>query len=117
MGRGVLHRHITLNKTLIAANRPWIAVAIDPAGPIIWRDGGLEVSYKITLKNIGKSPALKVSYAEAIILDRDANLAAQQQDLGVFLSGPHPLSGLANIMPQGRTDAPRAATAENAWSG
>jgi hypothetical protein len=90
---------ITLNKTLIATNLPWVAVAIDPAGPIIWRDGGLEVSYKITLKNIGKSPALKVSHIEGIILDRDANLAIQQQDLGIFLNGAHPLSGLANIMP------------------
>ena len=95
-----LHKtDITLNKTLIAATRPWIAVAIDPTGPIVWRDGGFEVSYKITLKNIGKSPAIKVSHVEAIILDMDANLAAQQQDLGIFLSVEHPLYGLSNIMP------------------
>jgi hypothetical protein len=85
-------------KALVADQRPWISVAIEPAGPLTWNDGGFQVSYKITLKNIGKSPALRVTHAEAVVLNRNANLAAQQAGLAK-MRALGPIFGAANIMP------------------
>jgi hypothetical protein len=84
--------------TLVAANRPWISVSVEPAGPITWNDGGLQVRYKIILKNIGKSPALNVTHIEAISFEGDTALVEQQRNMPKAVAAAQ-LFGVANIMP------------------
>lgn len=86
-------------RALVADQRPWLTVEIEPSGPIRWPNGGLEVSYKLTIKNIGKSPALGVTHLESVVLDRNASLATQQKEIQKSVSMVGSTFGAANIMP------------------
>jgi hypothetical protein len=51
-------------KALVAAtaanSRPWIKIDVRPTGPLICKDGALSGTFGITVKCLGKMPALKV---------------------------------------------------------
>jgi hypothetical protein len=82
-------------QALIADQRPWVSVSIEPAGPITWPNGGVQIPYKITLKNIGKTPALRLRHFEAIVLDINADLPGNQAAIRRLL----PATGGMNLMP------------------
>lgn len=84
-------------QSLIADQRPWIAVSFEPAGPITWSAGGLQVSYKVTLKNIGKSPALNLKHIQGVTLPFDADLLAEQATLRRLIAANN--TGAINLMP------------------
>jgi hypothetical protein len=54
-------------KSLVMANRPWIKVDIQVAGPITYNDNGANFTLKYILKNIGRSPAVNVEVHPRII--------------------------------------------------
>jgi hypothetical protein len=56
---GILYKtDITLNETLLANERPWIQVDIEPSGDMRFDADGLSLSIALKLRNIGKSPAI-----------------------------------------------------------
>ncbi|WP_432260851.1 hypothetical protein [Cupriavidus sp. TMH.W2] len=83
-------------QSLIADQRPWIAVSFEPAGPITWPAGGLQISYKDTLKNIGKSPALNLKHVQGIALALDIDLP-EQASLRRLIAANN--TGAINLMP------------------
>jgi hypothetical protein len=85
-------------QALIADQRPWIAVSIEPSGPITWANGGMQVPFKITLKNIGKSPALKLRHIEGMVLDMNADLLGRQSEFRNMLPVGGGI-GAINLMP------------------
>lgn len=68
-------------EVLIATERPQIAVSLDPAGPITWDNGRFEISYRITLRNIGKAPATDTRHVESVSLGLDSDLLRDQRSL------------------------------------
>lgn len=50
----------TAKKSLIAAQRPWIIVDPSIGGPLTYSVNGLSVTLRLTLKNVGRSPAKNV---------------------------------------------------------
>jgi hypothetical protein len=92
----------TLNNTMVAASRPWVTVAIEPAGPLTWENGGLQIHYKITTRNIGKTPALAVKRTEIVVLEKNADILEAIADWGKFTElykGRVNIYGNANILP------------------
>lgn len=85
-------------QTLIADQRPWVAVSIEPAGPVTWVNGSARIPYKIALKNIGKTPALKLRHIEAIVLSLNADLAAEQTNWRRMVDAQAGF-GAINLMP------------------
>src|SRR5712664_4961856 len=49
-----------MERSLIAANRPWIKVSFKPAGPIFYNVNGANIILRYILENIGRSPAINV---------------------------------------------------------
>lgn len=87
----------TAEQQLEVAERPWVAVVVEPAGWITWNDGGLQYSFKITYKNIGKTPAFEVTHFESTTLKRLEDVGAAQRDLAKgFINAT---LDTANIMP------------------
>jgi hypothetical protein len=86
-------------QTLIADQRPWVTVNVEPAGPLIWMNGGFQVSYLFTIKNIGKSPALNVTNLAAVNLDRTSDLSKEQAILSKIQDGGLSIDAL-NLMPE-----------------
>ena len=54
-------------KSLVAANRPWIKVDILVGGPIVYNENGANITLQYVLKNIGRSPAVNVNVNPRII--------------------------------------------------
>jgi hypothetical protein len=54
-------------RSLIAANRPWIKVDLRAGGPIHYNDNGANFTLIYVLKNIGNSPALNVEVRPRVI--------------------------------------------------
>jgi hypothetical protein len=86
-------------KQLEVTERPWVAVVVEPVGRITWNDGGLQYSFKITCKNIGKTPAFDVMHFESTTLKRPEDVGAAQRDLAKGFSINEPSDGADNIMP------------------
>jgi len=111
-------------QALIADQRPWIAVSIEPAGPITWANGGMQVPFKITLKNIGKSPALRLRHIEAMVLDMNADLPGTQATFRQMLAAGGGI-GAINLMPgdeaqliiNQQADAQNVERSSAAWAG
>ncbi|MGF6879163.1 hypothetical protein [Paraburkholderia sp. MM5477-R1] len=111
-------------QALIADQRPWIAVSIEPAGPITWQNGGMQVPFKITLKNIGKTPALRLRHIEAMVLDINADLPGTQATFRKMLPAGGGI-GAINLMPgdqvqliiNQQADAQNVARSSAAWAG
>ncbi|MBT2795299.1 hypothetical protein [Paraburkholderia strydomiana] len=111
-------------QTLIADQRPWIAVSIEPAGPITWANGGMQVPFKVTLKNIGKSPALRLRHIEAMVLDMNADLPGTQVTFRQMLAVGGGI-GAINLMPgdeaqlivNQQADAQNVERSSAAWAG
>ncbi len=49
-----------MERALIAANRPWIRVEIQVAGPVVFNVNGANITLSYVMKNIGRSPATHV---------------------------------------------------------
>jgi hypothetical protein len=77
--------------------RPWITVSVEPAGPITWNYGGMQVFYEIVLKNIGKSPAFGVRHTEGVIVDKGADFRAYENSV---IGVANVQRERANIMPK-----------------
>src|SRR5437867_3348513 len=54
-------------KSLVAANRPWIKVDIQVAGPISYNVNGANFTLRYILTNIGRSPAVNVDVSPRLI--------------------------------------------------
>jgi len=111
-------------QALIADQRPWIAISIEPAGPITWANGGMQVPFKITLKNIGKTPALRLRHIEAMVLDMNADLPGTQAMFRKMLPAGGGI-GAINLMPgdeaqliiNQQADAQNVERSSAAWAG
>lgn len=86
-------------KALIVDQRPWVTVDIKAVGPISWSGPNPEVPYIITIKNIGKSPAINVRHIESIVLGVGADVVAQLRNLADSFLGAQHLAGGWAIMP------------------
>jgi hypothetical protein len=49
-----------MERSMIAANRPWIKVEIQVAGPIFYNVNGANLTLRYAMENIGRSPATNV---------------------------------------------------------
>jgi hypothetical protein len=87
------------NETLIAAQRPWVSVKIESAGPITWPQGFMQIPFKITLTNIGKSPAFNVRHVEIVIVDSEAKSAQYKESESGIKRLADVTQFAANIMP------------------
>jgi hypothetical protein len=56
-----------MEKSLIAANRPWIKVEIRVGGPIVYNVNGANFTLQYVLTNIGHSPAVNVHVSPRVI--------------------------------------------------
>lgn len=89
----------TAQSQLEVAERPWIAIVVEPAGWITWNEGGLQYSFKITCKNIGKTPAFEVMHFESTTLKMLEDVGEAQRDLAKSFAINRPSYGADNIMP------------------
>jgi hypothetical protein len=56
-------------KTLVAANRPWIQLDVQVGGPITYDVNGANFTFRFILKNVGRSPATNVWVNLRVILN------------------------------------------------
>lgn len=56
-----------MEKSLIAANRPWIKVEIAVGGPIFYNVNGANFRLRYVLTNIGRSPAINVNVSPRVV--------------------------------------------------
>jgi hypothetical protein len=88
-------------KALVAANRPWIKIDLQVAGPIIYNVNGANIKLKYGLRNIGHSPATNVwidtnIFASAIGIDNVIEPRAELQKIIAMLkTRPRSPFGLA----------------------
>jgi hypothetical protein len=47
----------TLREALVETNRPWISVDVAVDSDLTWINGAATITFRFTLKNLGKSPA------------------------------------------------------------
>src|SRR5581483_1180093 len=59
-------------RALIAANRPWITIAVLPATPIQFDQNGARFTFNYVIENIGHSPATNVSIIPFVSLQSAA---------------------------------------------
>jgi hypothetical protein len=55
-------------RSMIAANRPWVKVDIGVAGPVHYNVNGANITLRYTVTNIGRSPALNVMVSPQVVL-------------------------------------------------
>lgn len=77
-----------LNRRLfIAENRPWISVKMELAGPLVFDSKEASIKVRLSIKNVGKSPAEGVRRFWKFLPDEDAarreleRLSTEQRDL------------------------------------
>ncbi|RXH15230.1 hypothetical protein [Bradyrhizobium guangzhouense] len=49
-----------MERSMVAANRPWVKVDISVGGPIVYNANGANVTLRYVMRNIGRSPATNV---------------------------------------------------------
>lgn len=82
-------------KALVAANRPWIKIDLQVAGPIKYDATGANITLRYGLRNIGHSPATNVSielnvFAPAIGIDKILDSRAELQKIVAALKARPP---------------------------
>jgi hypothetical protein len=101
--------------TLVASNRPWLDAEVQTTGPLIFDDQGGRLRIKVTLKNVGHSPAVMAWSDEELYLASNPELdtkieRGKQCDLTVQRSfkmgqtifpGTDGVGGLVNLQSQG----------------
>jgi hypothetical protein len=81
--------------TLVATNRPWASVAkIEIAGPLTFQNGEGKVPLTVALKNLGHSPAIRVSVNVKLVLSNTTNLLAAQKEYCDHFRKPLPPGGI-----------------------
>jgi hypothetical protein len=66
--------------TLIAAQRPWVSVqGIEIRGPLTFEDGEARIDLRFNLKNVGNSPARRVSINAKLIISNNVSVLAEQR--------------------------------------
>ena len=76
-----LDRHHTLQRTVVATQRPWITAGVKASGIRFFPEGGLSQQFKVTLKNVGNSVATFVENdLKLVASNEDRDLAFQRQN-------------------------------------
>jgi hypothetical protein len=97
-------------RTMILNDRPWVAVDIELAGPLIFTEEKCSIDIKYAIKNVGRSPAIKAGiFIEFVpagsIVDRHirltavADMTAEQVSFGstLFPNGTHEMTSTFSI--------------------